>query len=96
MTPSFSDQPLQFGVGQRCQIACVLRQHRTDARMRVLHIEHRILVVGLQRQIDVEDKLRVGLAAAEEKAHGIAAGPVDQVAQRDVAAGALGNPATRG
>ena len=87
-------QQRQVGPGQRGHVAAAgapLRQHRADARMRVLHIEHRVLVVLLEREVDVEHELGVGLAAEHEKAHRVAAGPVDQVAQRDVAAGSLGD-----
>jgi hypothetical protein len=66
-----------------------LGQHRADAGMGVLHVEHRVLVVLLERQVDVEGELGVGLAADQEEAHRVAAGPVDQVAQRDVAAARL-------
>mmetsp|Transcript_20389 Transcript_20389/g.78156 ORF Transcript_20389/g.78156 Transcript_20389/m.78156 type:complete len:636 (-) Transcript_20389:435-2342(-) len=65
--------------------------HGADAGMGVLHIEHRVLVVLLQRQVDVEGELGVGLAADQEEAHRVAAGPVHQVAQRHIGAGALGD-----
>ena len=39
-----------------------LRQHRTDARMGVLHVVHRILVRSRYRQVDVEHELGVGFA----------------------------------
>ncbi len=58
--------------------------------MRVLHVEHRVRVGLFQRQIDVEDEFRVRLAADQEEAHRVLAGPVDQVAQGHVAARALG------
>ena len=67
---------------RRVQPVLPLRQHRADAGVRVLHVEHRVLVVGLQRQVDVEDELGVGLAADQEEAHRVAAGHLDQVAQR--------------
>jgi hypothetical protein len=59
--------------------------------VRVLHVEDRVLVVLLEGQVDVEGELGVGLAAQHEEADGVAARPVDQIAQRHVAAGALGD-----
>ena len=59
--------------------------------MGVLHVEDRVLVVLLERQVHFEGELGVGLAADQEEAHRVAAGPVDEVAQGDVAAGALGD-----
>ncbi len=59
--------------------------------MGVLHVEDRVLVVLLQRQVHVEGEFGVGLATDQEKAHRVAAGPVDQVTQGDVGAGALGD-----
>ena len=58
--------------------------------MRVLDVEDRVLVVALQGQVDVEGELGVGLAAQHEEADRVLAGPLDQVAQRHVGAGALG------
>jgi hypothetical protein len=57
--------------------------------MGVLHVVHGVVVVLGHGQIDVEGVLGVGLAREQEEAHGVLAGPLDQVAQRDVAAGAL-------
>ena len=39
--------------------ACHWRQHRADARVCVLHVEHRVVVVALERQVDVEHELGV-------------------------------------
>ena len=58
--------------------------------MRVLHVEDRVLVVALERQVDVEGELGVGLPAQHEEADRVLAGPLDQVAQGHVGAGALG------
>ena len=58
--------------------------------MRVLHVIDRI-VLGLRLgQVDVEHEFRVGLARNQEETHRIAPNLVDQIAHRDVAAGALG------
>ena len=54
--------------------------------MRVLDVIHRVLLRLRPGEIDVEDEFRIGLARHEEEAHGVAAGLVDQVAQRHVAA----------
>ena len=59
--------------------------------MRVLDVEHRVVVRLRQRQVDVEHHLRVGLARDQEIARRVAADRIDQIAQRDVTAGALGN-----
>ncbi len=64
-------------------------QHRLDARMRVLHVIDRVVVVLRHGQIDIECVLRIGLAREQEEAHRVLAGPLDQVAQCHVAAGAL-------
>src|SRR5678810_911827 len=91
---SVLEQYAAQGAGQGALVAAlrrVLLEHRTDAGVRVLDVEDRVLVVLLERQVDVEGELGVGLAAQHEEAHRVAAGPVDQVAQRHVVAGALGD-----
>ena len=57
--------------------------------MRVLHVVHRVVVVLCNGQIHIEGVLRVGLAAQQKEANRVLAGPLDQVAQRDVAARAF-------
>ncbi len=59
--------------------------------MRILHVIHRVLVGLFERQVDVEHELGIGLARDQEKAHRVAAHPVDEVAHGHVRAGALGN-----
>ena len=63
----------------------------TDARMRVLHVIHRVLVVFGACQIDIEHVLGVGFAAEQKETHRVFAGPLNQIAQSDVTACALGN-----
>ena len=59
--------------------------------MGVLHVVHRV-VLGLRLgQVDVEHEFAVGLARGEEKACCIPPDFIDQVAQRDIRAGALGD-----
>ena len=67
----------------------VLLNHRANSRMRVLHIKHRVFVVLLQRQIHIEGVFGVGLAAEQEEAHRVFAGPLNQVAQRHITASAF-------
>ena len=67
------------------------QQHRANARMGVLHVINGVFVVLGQRQVDVKDVFGVGLAAEQEETHRVGAGPLDQVAQSDVAAGAFGD-----
>ena len=74
----------------RVALLLQLAQHAADARVRVLHVVDRIVVALRARQVDVEDELRIGLRATQEAAHRVAADLLDQIAQRDVAAGALG------
>ena len=57
--------------------------------MRVLHVIHRVVVVLRHSEVDVERVFGVGLAAQQKEADRVGAGPFNQVAQRDVAAGAL-------
>ena len=59
--------------------------------MGVLHVVHRVVIVFGHCQIHVKGVLGVGLAAQQKKAHRVPAGPLDQVAQRDIAARALGD-----
>src|SRR5690606_3946081 len=66
-----------------------------DARVRELHVVHRVVERLRARQVDVEGELRVRLAREQEPARRVAAGLVDQVAQREVAAGALGRSEER-
>src|SRR3546814_18411761 len=63
--------------------------YRAVAGMVVRDVVHRVLVAFRQRQIDVEYEFGVGPALDQEVAHRVAAHPVDQVAQGDVAAGPL-------
>src|SRR5690606_2407070 len=67
-----------------------LRQHGTDAGVRILNIVDRVLFAFGQRQVDVENEFRIGTPLRQEEAHGILAYPVDEVAHGDVAAGPLG------
>ena len=57
--------------------------------MGVLHVVDRVVVVLGHGQIHIEGVFGVGLAAQQEEAHRVLAGPLDQVAQRHIAAGAL-------
>ena len=59
--------------------------------MRVLHVVDRVVVVFSYRQIHVEGVFGIGLAAEQEEAHRVFAGPLDQIAQGDVASSALRN-----
>ena len=59
--------------------------------MRVLHVVHRVVVVLGQCQVNIKHVISIGFAAEQEKAHGVFAGPVNQVAQGDVAARAFGD-----
>ena len=59
--------------------------------MGVLHVVHRVVVVLGHRQVHIKGVLGVGFAAEQEEAHRVLAGPLNQVAQRDIAASALGN-----
>ena len=65
-----------------------LAQDRADAGVRVLQIVERVFV-GLGAEIDVEHEFGIGLARNEEEAGGVAADPVDEVAQHDVCASTL-------
>ena len=47
--------------------ACGRAQHRTDARMGVLHVVHRVVVVLGHRQIHVKGVFGVGLALRRKK-----------------------------
>ncbi len=67
-----------------------LTQQAAHAGMRILHVEHRVVIALLAREIDVEGQLGIGLARDQEPARRVAAHFIDQVAQRQVAAGALG------
>ena len=57
--------------------------------MGVLQIVDGVFVALLLGEVDVEDEFGIGLAGNEEEAGGVLAGHVDEVAQRDVVAGAL-------
>ena len=59
--------------------------------MRILHVIHRVVVVFGQSQINVEHVFGIGLAAEQKEAHSIFAGPLNEIAQGDIAASALRN-----
>jgi hypothetical protein len=59
--------------------------------VRHLHAVHRVLVALRAREVDVEHEVRVAAAHQVEVPHRVAPRPVDEVAHRDVAAGALGD-----
>ena len=59
--------------------------------MRVLHVVNRVVVVSGHSQVHVEHVFGVGLARQKEEAHRVFAGPLDQITQRHVAAGTLGD-----
>ncbi|CAM2147879.1 hypothetical protein PT2222_10321 [Paraburkholderia tropica] len=74
------------------ELALPVAENRRDACVRVLHVIHRVFVVFLQREVDVEHEFRVGLARDEEEAHGVAAaadGRFVELIRRDVAARAV-------
>ena len=58
--------------------------------MGVLNVVDGVLVTAGQRQIHIEGQLRSGRSRDQKIPGGVAADPVDQIAERDVAARALG------
>src|SRR5690606_12890207 len=53
-----------------------LPQQAADARVRELHVVHRVVQRLAARQVDVEHQLRIGLARHQEPARGVAPGLV--------------------
>ena len=59
--------------------------------MCVLHVVNRVFVVFAQGQVNVKNVFSVWLAAKQKEAHGVGAGPLDEVAQGHIAASAFGD-----
>src|SRR5690606_10418697 len=70
---------------------CRLRQHGADAGMRILDIEHRVLVATRQGKIDIEYELGIRPPLNEEIAYRVLTHPVYEIPHGDIAAGALGD-----
>ncbi len=60
--------------------------------MRVLHVEHRVVVAARDEQVEVEGERAVDGVADERVPRGVDADLVDEVLERDHVAGPLGQP----
>ena len=77
---------LEAGTGKCAFVTALallpLRQHRADARMRILHVVNRIFLGLEEGQIDVEGEFGLGLPADQEKR--TASRPAQSISSRSV------------
>ena len=59
--------------------------------MCVLNVVHRVVVVFSNRQVHIKGVFGIGFAAEQKESHRVSTGPLDQVAQCDVATCTLRN-----
>src|SRR5690242_19949761 len=94
-------QRLELGVADRAEVGRRIRhdarirglpEDARDPRVRILHVEYRIVRALFLRELEVELELAVRLAEQEEEARGVRPDLVEDVAERNELAGALPHP----
>ena len=80
-----------LGTGKLHALALHLLQDGADAGMGILHIVHRVVVVGLDGLIQVEVDAAAGVVHVEQEAGAVDGHLFQQVGQGDGVAGALGH-----